>query len=126
MFRSLWDGLRTSLSQGMEAEKLRTCGAALSIATDIWLELAQTLVKGAADASQRLGRPVKGLPQLTEEVAGVQEVRSLAGKLVDFVNAARSAPLDLKKLEQSEAAFAQGRFIKGKDVIARLRSRRAP
>jgi hypothetical protein len=123
--RSLWTALCADLSEGTEADYARAMAAHLAAAIEEWLEVAQFLVAEGGRVAGQSGQPVKGLAQLDEEAAALREIGLTARKVVDSVNAARSAPLDLKKLEESEAAFAQGRYQQGRDVIARLRRPKA-
>ena len=119
--RSLWSALCDDLKEGTEADYVRGMGAHLSVAVDDWLEVARFLLDEAGRVARQSGRPVKGLAQLEDEAAALREIGVAARKVVDAVNAARGAPLDPKRLEEAEAAFAQGRYKQGRDVIARLR-----
>ena len=123
--RSLWSALCADLSKGADGAYVREMAARLSAAIEEWLEVAHFLLEEGGRVAAQSGRPVKGLAQLEEEAAALGEIGLAARKVVDSLTAAGSAPLDLKKLEGSEAAFAQGRYKQGQDVIARLRRPKA-
>ncbi len=110
-----WNRFLARLNDGAEAERVRTDGAALSSAADLWLEMVQSLQDTGTQVAVRVGAPIKGLSG---------EIRETARKVVDSVNAACNAPPDQEMLRQSEADVAAARFRKGKEVIARLRSRK--
>jgi hypothetical protein len=124
--RAEWEQLLMQLSDGMNAEVVRTVGAVLSITVDIWSELAQDLQSMATQVAQETGRPLKGASELVDEAVRTGEIGDAARRLVDSVNAAHNLPLDQDLLRRSEDDFAAGRVQKGKDVIARLRPRKSP
>jgi hypothetical protein len=124
--RADWDRLLVQLRDGMGAETVRTIATDLSMAADTWCELAQSLQDMAARLAGQTGKPIQRILELADEAVRTGEIRAAARTVVDSVNAADNLPFDEDTLKQSEADFAAGRLQKGKDVIARLRSRKSP
>jgi hypothetical protein len=124
--RADWDRLVSELGGGMDAAAARTIGVGLAMAAGTWCELAQSLQDMAARVAREGGEPIKGVLELADEAGRTAEIRAAARRVVDSVDAAHGLPLDQDMLKQSADDFAAGRFQKGKDVIARLRSRQSP
>jgi hypothetical protein len=121
-----WDRLQVQLSEGIDGEAARTLGAAVSIAADTWSEVATSLQALAAQVVRQTGESVAGVGELADEVVRIEEIRGAARRVVDAVNAANGLPLDQDMLARSQNDSAAGRLHKGKEVIARLRSRKSP
>lgn len=117
------DRLLTVLRDGTEGQAARAMAADLLTAADSWSEVARLLRDLAARGT---GEPIRELSDLTADAARVEGIRAVARGVVDAMDAAHQLPLDADMLRQSEEDFAAGRFQKGKDLIARLRSRKSP
>lgn len=117
------DRLLTVLRDGTDAQAARAMAADLLATAETWSEVARLLRDMAA---RETGEPIKELADLTADAVRVEAIRAVARDVVDAMDAAHQLPLDSDMLRQSEGDFAAGRFQKGKEVIARLRSRKSP
>jgi hypothetical protein len=119
--RGEWGSLCAQVRKGTAANDARATGLRLAGAIDDWIEVAQVLLREGGRLTQQSAEPVKGLSQLEADAGALREIGGATRKLVDSVNQACGAPLDPKQIEEAEAAFAQGQYKQGQDVIARLR-----
>jgi translation initiation factor 2 alpha subunit (eIF-2alpha) len=86
------------------------------------MQVEQLLQEAGSRLCRQLGQPVKGLEDLAEQKRKVLEIREAARQIADHLNDACTAPLDTEQVTQAEAAANAGRFKKGKELIAQLRS----
>ncbi len=119
---TVWNRFLSKLQDGMNAEPTRTQGAAISIAANLHSEAIQLIQKEGEEVARRVGEPIKGLSELVSGMGRMLDIERAARRVVDSVNGANCSSIDQSMLKQSEADFSAGRFQKGKDVIARLRS----
>jgi hypothetical protein len=117
-----WKQTLERMRKGEDAEKVRTAGAALSLAGIAWQETFQGIQEMAEKVKWKSGERIKWLPELADEAKKVEEIRVLARRLVDSVNAVFDSSLDQEMLKKSDEEFAAGRVKKDKDVISHLRS----
>jgi hypothetical protein len=122
LHRQLWEGTRAALAEGgCEAGELADhCRFLLRLA-EANTQGYQTL-RSLAEARGLAG--ADGLPELQElagEVEAAEERRALIAELLASATQA-PPPVDAARLAEAEVAFAEGRYKKGHDVIARLRS----
>jgi hypothetical protein len=119
--RSLWSALCDDLNDGADAAYVQGMAAHLTLAIGDWLEVARLLMDEGGRVARESGRSVKGLTQLEAEAVALRGIGDAACKVVDAAYAGSGVPLDPRRLQEAEAAFAQGRYKQGRHVIARLR-----
>jgi hypothetical protein len=122
VIESGWKQTLERVRQGQDAEKIRTAGAALSLAGIAWQETFQAIQEMAEKVRRKTGEPIKWLPVLADEAKKVEEIRASARRLIDSVNTVFDDSLDQEMLKQSDEDFAAGRVKKDEGVISRLRS----
>jgi hypothetical protein len=121
VFENIWKQTLARIHKGVDADKIRTTGAVLSLAGSAWRETFEAIQEVAEKIIRETGEPIRWLSELAEEARRVEEIRVSARRLVDSVNAVFDTHLDPAMLTKSDEDFAAGRFQKDKDVISRLR-----
>jgi hypothetical protein len=119
-----WTQVVADLDKGSETEPIRAACAALAIAADSWLELASALQAAGVGLPEAPDTLVPALTDLIHLMPRMKELRSQARKVVDSINLAYNERAIPAGLTESGCEYEGIRFVKGQDVIARLRSRR--
>jgi hypothetical protein len=122
LHRQLWEGTRATLAEGgCEAGELADHCRFLLRMAEANAQGCETL-RSLAEARGLAG--TGGVPELQELAAEIEAAEPRRALITELLASATQAPapVDAARLAEAEAAFAEGRYKKGRDAIARLRS----
>ena len=125
LHRQLWEGTRAALAEGgCEAGELAAHCRSLLRGADANAASYEDL-RSLAEAAGLAG--TDGLPELQELAAEMEAARPRRALIAELlVSATQPLPaVDAARLARAEAAFAEGRYKKAHEVIARLLSPKA-